>query len=202
MAAGIVNNFSNRSKHKFMDFQINFNDLQEQARRGVFNLISALSAISPVLLVVSMLALFMCLGYFQYLHFAETMTKPMMAGIAAALYQLIRFGTALASIRLFSARAYFRAVLSLAASFVLTYLENGMVVETAGAISTNVAGAVEVNAWVIGIFVWLSFALEVFVSVTLKSMFDNAPVSSSTRNFSANGTGAHIPNGQRQHAPA
>lgn len=150
---------------------LNLQTLQDNARRGVFNLINTLSAVSPVLLVVAMLALFVSLGFFQYLHFAETMTIGTMAGIAAALYQLIRFGTALASIRLFSNTAYFRGALSLVASFVLTALEYGMVKETAGAISSNVSGAVSVNAWLIGVFVWLSFALEVFVSTTLNAMF-------------------------------
>ncbi len=182
-----------------MDFQVNFNDLQEQAKRGVFNLISALSALSPILLVLSMLALFISLGYFQFVHFSGTMTKPFMAGIAAALYQLIRFGTALASIRLFSARAYFRGALSLIASFVLTYLENGMVVETAGAISTATSGAIAVNAWLIGVFVWLSWCLEVFISITIKAMFEDGKTAPATTTPSQNGVHHFSPNGQRQH---
>lgn len=155
---------------------LNLQTLQEHARRGVFNLISALSALSPVLLVCAMLALFAALGFFQYLHFADTMNVRFMAIAAAALYQIIRFGTALASIRLFSAQSYFRGFLSLVASFVLTQLEYGMVTQTAAAVSTTAAGAVQVNAWLIGVFVWLSFALELFVSTTLNAMFtDNRP---------------------------
>lgn len=169
---------------------LNLQTLQDHARRGVFNLISALSAISPILLVCAMLALFAALGFFQYLHFSDTMNVPFMALAAAALYQIIRFGTALASIRLFAAQAYFKGFLSLGASFVLTQLEYGMVTQTAAAVSTTAPGAVEVNGWLIGVFVWLSFALEIFVSTTLNAMFaERVPAAKYT-----NGT-AHASNG-------
>jgi hypothetical protein len=146
-------------------------DLQQQARRGVFALISTLSAISPVVLVLAMISLFMCLGYFQFAHFAHTMQSPGIAAAAAVLYQTIRFGTALASIRLFAARAWFMGAVSIGASFTLTHLEFGMVTSTASAISSNAPGAVDVNAWLIAVFTWLSFALEIFVATTLNAMF-------------------------------
>lgn len=173
---------------------LNLQQLQTSARRGVHDLLTTLSALSPIMLTLAMIALFAVLGYFQFVHFSSAMRAPFMAATAAALYQVIRFGTALASIRLFSASAHFRGTLSLGASLVLTILEYGMVSETAAAISTDAPGADIANTWLIGVFTWLSFALELFVAVTLPAMFADAP------RAHTNDVGTHTQNGVAKNA--
>ena len=67
---------------------LNLQQLQTSARRGVQDLLTTLSALSPIMLTLAMISLFCVLGYFQFVHFSSAMKTPFMAATAAALYQL------------------------------------------------------------------------------------------------------------------
>lgn len=147
-------------------------DFDKQAQAFALQLLGGLSALAPVLIILSMLAAFCWLGFMDYLYFKEALPSPALALLAAAFLQGMRFGTALGGVRLFRA-GKISGVLFLIASFTLTYLESSHVVAQAAALATTPAGEAA-SIWLIKIAVWASVGLEVLVAVLFSAMYSEA----------------------------
>lgn len=144
-------------------------NFDEQVQTFAVQLISALSALAPIIIILSMLGAFAWLGFMDYLYFEKTLPASSMAVLAAIFLQSMRFGTALGSVRMFR-QGKIAGVLFLAASLLLTYLESAHVVQVAGTLSDNQAGQ-SANVWLIRIAVWSSVGLELLVAVLFNSMY-------------------------------
>jgi len=140
-----------------------------QVQTFSLQLISALSALAPIIIIGSMLGAFAWLGFTDYLYFKNTLPTPALAVLAAIFLQSMRFGTALGSVRMFR-NGKIAGVLFLAASLLLTYLESAHVIEIAASLGST-PEAKAANTWLIRIAVWASVGLELLVAVLFNSMY-------------------------------
>jgi len=133
-------------------------------------LVGALSALAPIIIVLAMLTAFAWLGFMDFLYFQTALPTAGLAIVAAVFLQAMRFGTALGSVRLFRA-GKITGILFLAASLLLTWLESGHVVKMAGTLSDTPGGR-EANKYLITVAVWASVGLELLVSVLFSQMYE------------------------------
>jgi len=148
------------------------NDFDRQVQTFAVQLIGALSALAPVILIFAMLGAFAWVGYVDFLYFKSTLPAPGLAVLAAVFLQSMRFGAALGSVRMFRA-GKIGGVLFLAASLLLTYLESAHVIEQAAALATT-PQAVKANVYLIRLAVWASIGLEILIAVLFGSMYADA----------------------------
>lgn len=144
-------------------------NFDRQVQSFAVQLIGALSALSPVIIILAMLGAFAWLGFMDYLYFNSALPASGLAVLAAVFLQSMRFGTALGSVRMFRA-GKISGILFLAASLILTYLESGHVIEQAAALATT-PKAIKANVYLIKIAVWASIGLEFLVAVLFNSMY-------------------------------
>lgn len=144
-------------------------DFDRQVQGFAVQLVGGLSALAPVIIVLSMLGAFAWLGYMDFLYFQTALPSNGLAILAALFLQSMRFGTALGSVRLFRA-GRISGVLFLAASLALTYLESGHVVKMAATLA-DAPGAIEANRYLITLSVWASVGLELLVAVLFSQMY-------------------------------
>lgn len=144
-------------------------DFDRQVQAFAVQLIGALSALSPVILILAMLGAFAWVGYVDYLYFHSTLPAPGLAVLAALFLQSMRFGAALGSVRMFRA-GKIGGILFLAASLLLTYLESAHVIEQAAALAST-PQAVKANVYLIRLAVWASIGLEILIAVLFSSMY-------------------------------
>jgi len=149
----------------------NFN-FDRQVQSFSLQLISALSALAPIIIIGSMLGAFGWLGYVDYLYFKNTLPTSSLAVLAAIFLQSMRFGTALGSVRMFR-NGKIAGILFLAASLLLTYLESAHVIHTAASLGVT-PEAKAANTWLIRIAVWSSVGLELLVAVLFNSMYSES----------------------------
>jgi len=141
----------------------------KQVQHFSVQLISALSALAPVIIILSMLGSFGWLGFTDYLYFKDALPAQGLAVLAAVFLQSMRFGTALGSVRLFR-NGKIAGVLFLLASILLTYLEGAHVVQVAAQLG-NTPQAQAANVWLLRIAVWASVGLELLIAVLFNSMY-------------------------------
>lgn len=146
------------------------NSFDSQVQGFAVQLVGALSALAPVIIVLSMLACFFWLGVMDYRYFETALPSSGLAIVAAVFLQSMRFGTALGSVRLFRA-GKITGILFLGASLLLTWLESGHVVKMADTLS-DAPGAMEANRYLITLAVWASVGLELLVAVLFSAMYD------------------------------
>lgn len=144
-------------------------DFDRQVQSFAVQLIGALSALAPVIIIASMLGAFAWLGYMDTLYFKSALPSPGLAILGAIFLQSMRFGTALGSVRMFRA-GKIAAVLFLAASLLLTYLESGHVITQAAALAST-PQAIKANVYLIKIAVWASIGLELLVAILFNGMY-------------------------------
>lgn len=147
-------------------------DFDRQVQAFAVQLIGALSALSPVILILAMLGAFAWVGYVDFLYFHSTLPAPGLAVLAALFLQSMRFGAALGSVRMFRA-GKIGGILFLAASLLLTYLESAHVIEQAAALAST-PQAVKANVYLIRLAVWASIGLEILTAVLFNSMYADA----------------------------
>lgn len=144
-------------------------DFDRQVQGFAVQLIGALSALSPVIIIIAMLGAFTWIGYMDFLYFNATLPASGLAILAAIFLQSMRFGTALGSVRMFKA-GKISGILFLGASLILTYLESGHVINQAAALAAT-PDAIKANVYLIKLAVWASIGLEFLVAVLFSAMF-------------------------------
>jgi len=147
-------------------------DFDRQVQAFALQLIGALSALSPVILILAMLGAFAWVGYVDFLYFESTLPAQGLAILAAVFLQSMRFGSALGSVRMFRA-GKISGILFLAASLLLTYLESAHVIEQAAALAKT-PEAIKANVYLIRLAVWASIGLEILTAVLFGSMYADA----------------------------
>jgi len=148
------------------------NDFDKQVKDFSVLILSGLTALSPIVIIASMLLAFAWVGYMDYLYFYETLPVSGLAIMAGVFLQSMRFGTALGGVRMWK-NGNIAGIVFLSASLLLTYLESAHVVSVAGILSDS-PQAITANKWLIHVALWSSIGLEVLVAILFSQMYNGS----------------------------